>query len=130
MPIEEMIYSRLTATTALTDLVSTRIYPLVRPQDSVIPSVVYWRVSNPIIFAMSTSDEISTPRFQFDCYGASFSATRSVARQVKKAIDRWGTSTGTPVVIRSDVVNEMDDYDSDLSEYQSIVEAIIYHSTT
>jgi len=130
MPIEDMIYTRLSATTALTDLVSTRIYPLVRPQDSVNPAVVYWRVSNPILFSFSTEDEISYPRFQFDCFAGTFSSARAVARQVKNSIDRWGTSTGIPQIIRSDVVNEFDDYDPELDIYQSIVEAIIYHSTT
>ncbi len=130
MPIEDMIYTRLSATTGLTDLVSTRIYPLVRPQDSVNPSIVYWRVSNPILFSFSTDDEISQPRFQFDCYATTFSGVRAVARQVKKSIDRWGTSTGIPQIIRSDVVNEFDTYDDELDIYQSVIEAIIYHSTT
>ncbi len=130
MPIEDMIYTRLSATTGLTDLVSTRIYPLVRPQDCANPSIVYWRVSNPILFSFSTDDEISQPRFQFDCYATTFSGVRAVARQVKKSIDRWGTSTGIPQIIRSDVVNEFDTYDDELDIYQSVIEAIIYHSTT
>ncbi len=130
MPIEDMIYTRLSATTGLTDLVSTRIYPLVRPQDSVNPAIVYWRVSNPILFSFSTDDEISQPRFQIDCYATTFSGVRAVARQVKKSIDRWGTSTGIPQIIRSDVVNEFDTYDDELDIYQSVIEAIIYHSTT
>ncbi len=130
MPIEDMIYTKLSATTALTDLVSTRIYPLVRPQDCVNPAIVYWKVSNPTIFMMSSADEISTPRFQFDCYGVTFSSAKAIGRQVRKAMDRWGTSTGNPIVIKSDVVNEFDDYDSDLDVYQSVVEVIVFHSTT
>jgi len=130
MAIEDMIYTKLTATTALTDIVSTRIYPLFRPQDSTTPSVVYWRVSNPVEFMFSSGDEIVMPRFQFDCYAVTFSSARSIASKLKSAIDRWATSSGTPIIFRTDVVNEYDSYDPELEIYLSSVDAIIHHLST
>lgn len=131
MPIEDMIYTRLTATTALTVLVpSSRISPLVRPQGSTTPAIVYWKVSNPVEFMFNPADEMVQPRFQFDCYASSFGTARAVATQVKKTLDRWATSTGTPIIFRVDVENEFDDYDPDLQEYQSSVDVILQYLST
>ena len=42
--IEDVIYSRLQATSAVTDLVSTRVYPIRRPADASLPLIVFDRV--------------------------------------------------------------------------------------
>lgn len=130
MSIEEAIYSRLTGSTALTDLVSTRIYPSEAPQDAANPRIVYWRVSNPMEFLLNSSDELLAPRFQFDIYSTSFSQARSIARQVRTRLNKWGDLTGTPSIARCDVVNEFDGYDWDLNLHQSVVEVEIMHTST
>ena len=80
--IEDVIYSRLQATSGLTALVSTRCYPIRRPADASLPLVVFERLS----------------RFRFSCQADTPESARAVAAQVKAAIGYYADSTTTPVV--------------------------------
>jgi len=47
MNIGQYIYAKLAATTAITDLVGTRIYPVFQPQNTAYPVIVYLAKNEP-----------------------------------------------------------------------------------
>lgn len=47
MNIGQYIYSKLSATTAVTDLVGTRIYPIYLPQNAAYPAIVFTAQNEP-----------------------------------------------------------------------------------
>ena len=65
--IEDVIYSRLQATSAVTDLVSTRVYPIRRPADASLPLIVFDRLSEFCPPAMVSDPGNVISRFRFSC---------------------------------------------------------------
>jgi hypothetical protein len=99
------IYHILTNTTAVTDLVNTRIFPVVAPQETILPYVVYNTVSNQPTDTKDGASESDTFRIQIDIY-AKTNSTKSGALQVSEidkeirtALDRnVGTHNGVKVI--------------------------------
>lgn len=96
--IEDVIYSRLQATSGVTDLVSTRVYPIRRPADASLPLVVYERLSEVTPLAMVQDPGNVTARFRFSCQADTPENARALAAQIKSAIGYYADSTTTPVV--------------------------------
>ena len=116
MELGEALYSKLSGTTDLTALVSTRIYPRVAPQNAAFPYVIFFQVSNPGMHAMGNDPNIQAPRWQVSSWADSYSSVRSVAKQVKAALkDYTGTMGGSSgiEVQRIFYENEVDMVDID-----------------
>jgi len=96
--IEDVIYSRLQAVSGVTDLVSTRVYPLRRPADASLPLIVYQRMSEVSPPAMKEDPGIVMCRFRFSCQADTPENARGLAAEVKAAIGYYRDSTTTPVV--------------------------------
>lgn len=96
--IEDVIYSRLQAVSGVTDLVSTRVYPVRRPADADLPLIVYECLSENSPPAMASDPGIVMSRFRFSCQASSPENARNLAAQVKSAIGYYRDSTTTPVV--------------------------------
>ena len=90
--IEDVIYSRLQATSAVTDLVSTRVYPIRRPADASLPLSEFC----PPAMVSDPGNVIS--RFRFSCQADSPENARTLAATVKASIGYYADSTTTPVV--------------------------------
>ena len=65
MSIYNYIYSKLSAASGVTSLVSTRIYPQVMPQDELKPSIVFNIVSNGPNNTKSAGSALDEIRIQF-----------------------------------------------------------------
>ena len=96
--IEDVIYSRLQATSAVTDLVSTRCYPIRRPSDASLPLIVYERISEVSPPAMASDPGNVISRFRFSCQATTPENARELAAKVKSTIGYYRDSTSTPVV--------------------------------
>jgi hypothetical protein len=96
--IEDVIYSRLQATSAVTDLVSTRVYPIRRPADASLPLVVFVRTSEFCPTAMVADPGNVIARFRFSCQADTPENARTLAATIKASIGYYADSTTTPVV--------------------------------
>ena len=96
--MEDLIYTRLQATSGVTDMVSTRCYPVRRPADASLPLVVYERVSEVDPPAMVSDPGNVIARFRFSCQADSPENARVLAAAVKAAIAYYASSGTTPVV--------------------------------
>lgn len=114
--IEDVIYSRLQATSAVTDLVSTRVYPIRRPADAPLPLVVYERLSEVPALAMNSDPGNITARFRFSCQADTPENARTLAAKVKSALGYYMDSSSNPVVdgILPDTTSSQYDFGADL----------------
>lgn len=126
MAFEEGLYSYLSTYPGLVPLIGTRIYPLLLPQDPVLPAVTYQRISTPRMHAFERSF-LPHPRFQFDCWATTFPAARAVAEQVKLALDVYMGAMGAETVQASILDGDRDIYEAEAKIFHSIVDAIIWH---
>ena len=100
MTIEADIITALEAYSALTTLVSTRIYPMRLPQNPTWPNVVYSRSSTDFHNTVSTNAAgQANARFQIDCRADDYAEARDVA---SKAIAAMTGATTFDALIISD----------------------------
>lgn len=86
MSLETKLYTLLSGTAGVTALCSTRIYPLVAPQEAALPLVVYTRISSGREYSLSGYSGFENLRMQIDCYGETYSDTKALSEAVVAAI--------------------------------------------
>lgn len=99
MSIENHLYSRLSGFAGLAALVGTRIYPVRAAQGTARPYVTLQQVAGPRLSAMGVDNGIVLARYQIDSWGATYDSSRTVAKQVRLALQRYrGTIDGTEIL--------------------------------
>ena len=122
MNIEQCVSDYLEGSTGIGDLIANRIYPIKLPQNSTLPAMTYR-----VISGMEHHDiDVAYPRFQFDCWGESYSDARGLADEVKEAFQRMngaiGGSSGK-TMIQGVILNDIDmSYDMDTQLYGIFVD--------
>ena len=108
---EAFLYQRLTSQTAVYSLVGTRVYPLIAPQGTPMPLVVYQRTSveRPQSLAGNVGNPVVT--LQLTSYGTSYTSVKSIARAVRLAVDNWTGTTAGVTIQRTTLVTEADGVD-------------------
>lgn len=136
MELGEALYSQLSGTSDLTDLVSTRIYPSVAAQCASLPYVIFFQISNMGHHAMNSDPNIQSPRWQVSTWSETYSNARAIAKEVKASLqDYTGTmgGAGGVDVQRIFFENEIDytDVNPETKEITHHIaqDYIIWHST-
>lgn len=118
MSVRSVIYGRLAGYTALTALVSDRIYAGIVAQNSAFPAVAYQvvDVSYEALNGYSNDGTIRTS-MQIDCYASTYEGAEAVADQVRAALMDWHQDT-SPIIWRVFHSGEGDrPYESDTGIY-------------
>ena len=109
--MEESLISLLLSDSGLAALVSNRIHPGSLPQGATLPAIVMNRISGGPQYADEGETGLNEARVQFDCWAATYSQAKLVARAV---IDRLSAFDG--VVGTTTFANIMLDDERDLRE--------------
>jgi hypothetical protein len=123
---EAFLYARLTSQTAVSSLISTRVYPLIAPMGTPLPLVVYQRtaVERPQSLAGNVGNPVVT--LQLTTYGTSYTSVKSIARAVRLAVDGWTGTTAGVTIQRSTLQTEADGVDlpadDQMLPYYSVVQ--------
>lgn len=90
--IDDALRAYLLTKTALTALISTRIYPDFAPHKAAFPYVIYLKVSDVKEHTHDGQVDLEMPNFQFTAYATTKAEARSVSNQIKAALcDYHGT---------------------------------------
>ena len=103
--------------------VSQRVYPLLLPQNPTYPAISYARVSNTGQNGTSNRRE---SRYQINCWGRTYAEVVSLSTAVKAALEEYHDADQTPGISWVRVVNEIDDYDSEVDIFRIIVDVILH----
>ena len=117
--MEEALIAKLLATTAITTLVSNRIFVGARPQASTLPAIVVNRVSGAPLYSDDGEDGLEESRFQIDCWGSTYSSAKGLARAVRGALSAF-QGTQSPVNFRYvslDLEQDLQESGTDVSDY-------------
>ena len=107
--IATRLVTQLKATSGVTDLVSTRIYPGYRPQDDPLPAIVYEATSiQPINHANGTTGTTET-KIEVVSYAATYAGAQALGEAVAAALSGWTDSSGCVWLMDSqnDEIGEM-----------------------
>ena len=108
---EAFLYQRLTSRTAVSSLIGTRVFPLIAPQGTPLPLVVYQRtaVDRPQSLTGNVGNPVVT--LQLTTYGTSYTSVKNIARQIRLAVDGWTGTTASVTIQRTTLVTEADGVD-------------------
>ena len=121
MNAEQAVHGRLTTFAGLTALVGTRVCPLLLPEAATLPTLTYQRVSGPWTHGQAGAVLLSRPRIQVDVWAASYASAKSVATQVRLALDGYrGTSEGSHW--GATLANDLDLYEPETRRYRVILD--------
>lgn len=126
--IHEVIYTQLTTHAGLAALIGSRVHPGQLPQRSTLPALTYRRVTT---LRVATRDgdgkaKLARPRFQFDCWAATYATAREVATQLIDALTALPQDSDPRVDVAL-ASNDFDDYEPDPERYRVILDAFVWH---
>lgn len=85
--IGKALRTHLLTKTAITDLVSTRIYPDVLPQGVTLPAVTYQHIFEQSNNHLGGSENTGETTVQFDVYASTRSEANTAAEAIRKELD-------------------------------------------
>lgn len=97
--IEDAIYARSQAVSAVTDLVGDRLYPLQQPQDGAYPSVTYQLIAGRQQAAMGVDATVAHELFQFNAWATTYDGARAVIEALRTAFKRFRGTVATIEVL-------------------------------
>lgn len=129
--LEAAIYSILSNDANVIAIVSTRIYPLLLPQDADLPALTYSRISTERESAFMTDPGLSTARIQIDVWAETVADMMNLSEKVRAALHRYtpGTAGGCQIV-ESHIDNEISLYEPDTEVYHMVIDFMILHVET
>lgn len=134
MTIEDEIFARLDGFAGLNALVGNRIFPNHLPQDVEMPAVSYFLIGAERSSSMGVDDGIVRSVYQFDAWSGKhlddtsggYDEMHAVTKQLRLALQRWRTMTGT-IVLDSFFQDAQDLYEDAIDTHRGLLEfEIIY----
>ncbi len=107
---EARIYTLLANSSLLNVYVNNRIYPVVMPQDVILPAVCYSRVSDDKLYALDGYSNLDHTHISINSWASNYDTVKTIAEQVRLTMD------ASPV-FKSTLANELDVFDPDISLY-------------
>jgi hypothetical protein len=107
---EAVLRTALVGSTAVTTLVSTRIYPVLAPSSASLPFVTWRRTG--IQREQTLGSPMGMPRvtLEYQIYGVTYDQTREVADAMRVVLDGYGGQSENTVVDQVSLENESDDF--------------------
>ena len=107
---EAVLRTGLVSSTAVTSLVSSRIYPVLAPASASLPFVTWRRTG--IQREQTLRNPMGMPRvtLEYQVYGVTYDQTREVADAMRVVLDGYGGQSENTVVDQVSLENESDDF--------------------
>jgi len=133
MRAESVIYSLLTASTAVTALVSARIFPGRLPQNTVMPAISYELVSSSEVLPINAQagGVLMRSRVSVAVLARTYSEVKAIHEAVRKAVlfQRGAFGTVWVVSITRDLIGP-DTRDDSVGLYMQGVDYMLTHNET
>lgn len=113
--IRQALAGYLLSKATITNIVGTRVRPVVLAQDDVFPCITYRRVSAGHDPGISGGDNLPSPRFEIVCWAETYSGAVALNEVVRAVLedegqDTWTTSDSVAVLIEA--VTYLDEQDT------------------
>lgn len=129
MNLEQSLYARLAAYSGLAALVSTRIYPVLLPQEPTLEAVTYQRINTPTDMTMS-GDNARNPRFQVTAWAETYAEAKAVAAQIVACLEGFAGELGGSGGVQTTIsmLNQIDLVDPDTGWYYTVTDFALWHN--
>ena len=119
----EAVYTVLSSYTNLTNLVSTRIYAILMPQDATRPALTFQRIARDRVNNLSDAggNGVVRDRYRFIAWGETLDGVQDIADQVRLALKNASTLESVPLF-------EADEFESDTKLYSVVSDFSIWYN--
>jgi hypothetical protein len=104
-----------------------RVYPRRLPQAVTLPALVYFKVSGGVEYVSNGQSGLQTPRYQINCWAATYIEARALAEQVKSLMSGYAGAMGNETVTAVFIEDDQDDDDPDSEREVVRLDVIIHH---
>jgi len=126
--VEYAVRARLAAVAGVTNIVGTRIYPNLLPQDVTLEAITYRRVSGPHVSAFGTDAGLSNPRFQVDVWADLYTEAVALAAAVQTALVRFRGTIASETIQDILLLNELDIYEQERRIHRVMMDFEVWHT--
>lgn len=130
MILEDNLYTFLSTYANLVAKVSTRVYPVRFPQATVMPCVVFQRISTPRELTHDMSGATGTlahPRFQIEAWSETYDAGKDIVDILREALNGKTGALGAITIRAALVDDEAVEYSPDFELYRFSCDYLIWH---
>lgn len=107
---EAVLRTALVGSTAVTSLVSARIYPVLAPASAALPFVTWRRTGIEREHTLSTPMGVPRVSVEYSIYATTYEQARDVADAMRVVLDGYGGSANNTEVKQTSLENESDDF--------------------
>lgn len=122
MSLEVELVTYLGQDVVVAALIADRAYPLVLPQEPVLPAISYQRISDPPIRSQ-TGISARNPRVRFNCWDRTYDGAVALEEALIAALDSRAFG---PAEVKSIYDGGLDDRDPDTGLFRRIVEFLMW----
>jgi hypothetical protein len=117
--MEEALITRLLADGGVAALASTRVFPGSRPQGSALPAVELHRISGAPEYADDGEVGLEQARIQINCWGATYTAAKLLARAVTASLSAFEGTIGATTfqLIELDIERDLREAGGNAADY-------------
>lgn len=127
MSIKIALATKLKSISALTALVSTRIYSVKLPQKFTLPAVVFRMTSSQTERVLSGNSGKARTTFEISYYDTTDTAAEAGGEIIRKALDGFRGTVSSVQIQSTIMMDRRDEFDYDIESYQRIMEFKIGH---
>tara|TARA_R100001443_G_scaffold20907_1_gene33134 strand:+ start:7838 stop:8230 length:393 start_codon:yes stop_codon:yes gene_type:complete len=120
MIVGKAIYNILTNVTAVTDIVGTKIYPEIAPQNESQPYIVYSVVSNSPTDTKEENGNVDEASIEVYCFNTKYSTAIDLGVAVRAALERKNGTFGGVEIQSINYTNEQMDVNPERSIWVAI----------
>tara|TARA_Y100000310_G_scaffold239557_1_gene243183 strand:- start:1870 stop:2286 length:417 start_codon:yes stop_codon:yes gene_type:complete len=130
--IEDAIYEHLVEAAAISAVVGSRVYPNLLPNGTTYPALMYRPISsNRDQTHNAETGSFVKSRWEFNCYGASYTEATTLARAVRAELESYqgdlGANGKTYAVDNIEIDGPRASYDQDVGTHKLQIDAMIQH---
>ena len=105
-----------------------RIYPHKLPQNPTFPAITYSRVSGAREKVLKGLSGLARPTLQYDCWAERYTEVKSLADAVRAAFDGYQGTVRSVRIDRIQILNEVDDFDTEVHIYRVSQDYEVFHA--
>lgn len=124
MTLTQAIYELLSGTTAISDVVGDRIYPIQAPQNTVRPYVVFVILAGVGEYDHTHAKSVvRRVRVQFECWADSTATVLTLKEIVRDTLDNYKGTNGNVVIGSTEIVGEDEGFEANTRVPWSSIDA-------
>ena len=129
MSVSGAVWGLVTANSGVQAVISTRLYPLVAPQDVALPCAVYEQSgTSPVETLGPSAPGQFEARFSLTAWGDTYREARGAGEAIAAALYRAIGTYDSTRILGTRVESLSDGYDAETQRYSTTVETTVVHT--